>query len=194
MMMRGLAKSGIVLLFVVVAAAGAHAQDLVAIKKGTFVVDDMRNNSFSIAGTRGLSVKGSINLASASYDIIEQCWLPECAPGTVLDLSDSWGGSDVTALVRYRGKTQDETSDDDFGRFLAISASVTLPPMSDGPVTITVPFDFTGLLTWPVNGQTTALTLLGGGRATLTLVPLGEDPRFWHIQQIVFRFTPVNRR
>ena len=196
MMVRRFAKIGIVSFFVVVAAgAAAHAQAVVGINKGMFVVDDMRNNSFSIAGTRGVSVTGSINLASAPYDVIDRCWLPECAPGTVLDLSDSWGGSDVTALVRYRGKTLNETSGgEDFGRFLAISASVTLPPMSDGPVTTTVPFDFTGMLTWPADRQSTGVTLLGGGTATLTLVPLAEDPRFWHIQQIVFRFTPVNRR
>jgi hypothetical protein len=190
MMMRGLVKSGIVLSFVIATAAAAQAQEVIAIKKGTFVVDDMRNNSFSLTGTRGFSVEGSINLASAAYDVIELCWLPECAPGTVLDLSDSWGGSDVFAQVRLRGKTSGDEPDQ--GRFLAISASVTLPPIGDGPVTVTVPFDFSGFFSFgePAIGG----TVLGGGQATITLVPLAEDPRFWHIQQIVYEFSPVNRR
>jgi hypothetical protein len=194
MIKQGLAKAGIVLSLVVAAAAAAHAQSVIAINRGTFVVDDMRDNSFAIAGNHGFSVEGSINLASAAYDIIEQCWLPECAPGTVLDLSDSWGGSDVSALERFRGKTPDDASNDEFGRFLAVSASVTLPPIADGPVTVSVPFDFTGTFIFPLDGQSTGVTLLGGGVATLTLVPLAEDPRFWHIQQIVFDFRPVNRR
>src|SRR4030095_8213480 len=84
MISQRLAKSGIVMALVLATGANGNAQSVVAIREGTFTVDDTRNNSMYVSGTQGFRFDGSFSLARAQYEAIEQCWLPECAPGTVV--------------------------------------------------------------------------------------------------------------
>jgi hypothetical protein len=197
MISQRLAKSGIVMALVLATGATGNAQSVVAIREGTFTVDDTRNNSMSVSGTQGFRFDGSFSLARAQYEAIEQCWLPECAPGTVVDLSDSWVGGDIFGTAQFRGKTYPGVGcgSCDGSLFLAFSASVTMPPISDQPVILTVPFDFAGVFSFGLNGpRPDSVPLTGGGTATVTLVPLAEDPNFWHIERVVFEFTPLNSR
>ena len=198
MMRPTLAKCGILLALVLAAGSAVDAQSVVAIKEGTLIIDDTRNNSVSLSGTQGFRIDGSFSLARAEYDAIERCWQPECAPGTVIDLSDSWVGGDIFATAQFRGKTYIDVGGGsaDASLLLGFSASVELPALSGQPVTLTVPFEFAGAFTFGLNGpRPDQVPLTGGGTAAVTLVPLAEDPNnFWHIQQVVFEFSPLDRR
>lgn len=190
------AKTGTIPSLLLAVASAADAQ-VISIKEGTFVIDDARNSTITLTGTQGFRFDGSVSLGSASYEAIEQCWVPECPPGTVVDLSDSWGGGDVFGLVQFRGKTHDDIGglNSDAAFFIALSASVTMPPLRAGPVTVSVPFAFASVFSFGLNGRRPrSVPVTGGGTATLTLVPLAEDPSNWHIQRIEFEFTSADRR
>jgi hypothetical protein len=194
MISHGLVKSGIVVALVLATGAAADAQSVVAIREGTLTVDDRINHSVQISGTQGFSFDG--NLAS-SYGPIDSCVSLECAPGTVIDLSDEWSGFDVGGIVQFRGKTYAEIGgiSADASMFIAVSASVQLPAMSGQRETLTVPFDFAGAFLFGLQGsRPDSVPITGGGTVTITLVPLAEDPNLWHIELVVFEFTPVERR
>jgi hypothetical protein len=66
-----------------------------------------------------------------------------------------------------------------------------MPAMSDGPVTLTVPFEFSGSFAHGLTGSEVQQTpLTGGGEATLLLQP-GFDGTSWIIERVVFEFDPA---
>ena len=63
-----------------------------------------------------------------------------------------------------------------------------MPEMSDGPVSITAPFDFSGRFSYGQLGPRPQEALLaGGGRVTLLLRP-NVDGTSWELQRAVFQF------
>ena len=197
MISHGLPKSGILVAFVLAAGVVAEAQSVVAIREGTFTINDDGTNSVSLSGTQRFNADGSVSLARAPFPAINRCSNPECGQGTVVDLSGSWVGGDVFVIAQFRGKTYADVggTSSDASLLIGFTASVELPAVTGQPVTLTVPFDFSGAFTFGLNGpRPDQVPLTGGGTATVTLVPLAEDPNFWHIERVVFEFTPIQRR
>jgi hypothetical protein len=63
--------------------------------------------------------------------------------------------------------------------------------MSDEPVSITVPFGFSGSFFYGLNGaELQSVSLTGGGNATLLLRPDFEGIS-WIIDRVVFDFDPA---
>ena len=66
-----------------------------------------------------------------------------------------------------------------------------MPPMSDEPVTITVPFELSGSFFYGLTGaELRSASLTGGGDATLLLRPDFEGTS-WIIDRVVFDFDPA---
>jgi hypothetical protein len=197
-------KIGIVVLsLLTLAVRQSIAQEVVAIRGGTFSVEVdpvtlAEQNSLEIFGTSGFKLEGSVSLASNEFNGVALCKFPECPPGTVIPVNDAWSGGDMFVTARLQGVTYTAVGGpgDDASAEIGFSASVTLPPMSDGPVTISVPFDSAGHFAFGLNGPDPRRVLLaGGGEATFTLVPLAESAgQTWLIQRVVFDFRPVEAR
>jgi hypothetical protein len=117
-------------------------------------------------------------------------------PGTVLDVHAFWSGNDLGGIAKLRGITYEKVGslDSDSSAAMGISGSVTMPPLSDGPVSVTVPFEFAGSFAYGLNGPDPQRALLaGGGRATFFL-RLHDEGTTWVIQRVVFDFNPVEQR
>lgn len=189
MVMNSVAKRGtlLALLFVVVtAAAPVSAQDVVRINHGTLVWT-VPISSFDLSGTKGFRAEGGFSTLDGFFP----CFFEGCPGGTVLDLSASWGGLGIGERARLRGVEYPlgALSDESASVFFFVDAgSITLPPVTEGTVTLSTPFQFTGSFSAP----TTGASLTGAGIATVTLGP--GDPGTWGIQQVVFEFFPNTRR
>jgi hypothetical protein len=177
-------------------ATSAQERSL-AINRGTFVfVASDSRGTFDLDGTGGLRLQATVALADGNFAAIDRCnTVPECPPGTVLDLSAGWGGLGVTGTARFRGNTYDMGGGNSGASLVvALAGSAVLPPLSEGPVTVSAPFDFAGRFAYDLNDMAKELLLTGGGIVTLTLVPQAENLGTWAIQQAVFEFRPPGQR
>ena len=117
-----------------------------------------------------------------------------------VNLIAAWSGLDVFGSGELRDRTFPTISSESVGVVLGFTSAVTLPPMSEGPVTVSVPFEFAGTFGYDLDSPEPKQALLtGGGTATLTLVPHPEPhpetgARTWLIQKIEFKFEPVESR
>jgi hypothetical protein len=177
---------------VVAAATPSTAQDTIVIKRGMFVFPVGGQGTFDLSGTHGFRLNATVSLVDGNFAAIDKCRNPECFPGTVLDLSAGWGGSAFVGTARIGGVTYGLSGmDPEAGVAVQFSGSVTLPPLSAGPVTVSAPFSLSGVFAYGFNGPEPKEALLtGGGVVTLTLVVSPEDPQAWTIQEVVFEFRP----
>lgn len=200
---RSRVKTGVVLVILAVSAAPSKAQDeqVVSVKRGTFVFEAVETsfrveNELRIFGTRGFVLDAFITFLPLS-EAIEQCRFPGCTPGTVVSLADQWGGGDVTFSAKLRGVTYNSSGGlgEDSFVWLGVSGSITMPPMRDGPASITAPFELAGLVALGEQGPDPQRALLaGGGLVTVTLVPNQLSGASWFIQRLVFTFRPLASR
>ncbi len=190
-------KSGIVLSLLIGASAAPATAEVIAVKKGTFVVEGGEGR-LNLFGTRDFRLNAVVSLHGGFFPAFAECELPEeCPPGRTLDLTANWSGGDIFGSAELRGVTYASIGgpSDDASASVGFSGSVTLPSTITGPATISVPFDFAGHFSYGLNGPDPKSDLLtGGGRATLTLVPHPENPQNWMIQKVVFEFRPVETR
>lgn len=195
-----LVKTCVLLSVLVVAVAPSMAQDeeLVSIKRGTFEIltgpFDANQNELHIRGNKGFVMNGRVQIDL--WPSVQECLFGACPPGAVVDLSLIRSGMDVAFDGKLRGVrfvTFGGISEDIAGR-MAFSASITMPPMSEGPVTVTAPFEFAGLVSSSEGALPSRTLLLGGGIVTATLDPNPFETGSWVIQRIVFTFRPLAQR
>src|SRR5439155_17914751 len=90
-------------------------------------------------------------------------------PGTQVDLTASWSGSDLRGSVSLRGKDYvlgSENLDSEVGDVM-FSGLLTLPDFTGSPtVDVSAPFTLTGRL-WPLADPSDVEPLSGSGTATL---------------------------
>jgi hypothetical protein len=168
------------------------ADDVVVIKSGAFTFE-ARNGQLDISGTQGFTFASEVDLSGGTFGAYDICQTPECPPGTTLDLDAGWSGNDLIGQARLRGITYHNVGglDADSGAVIRFSGTVTMPPMSDEPVTITVPFGFSGTFAYGLTGEEREVfSLTGGGEATLLLRPDFEGIS-WIIDRVVFDFDPA---
>ena len=80
------------------------ADDVVVIKSGTFSFE-AGNGQLDISGTQGFTFAAEVDISGGFFDAYNQCRLPECAPGTTVDLNAGWSGNDLIGQARLRGVT-----------------------------------------------------------------------------------------
>jgi hypothetical protein len=169
------------------------ADDVVVIKGGTFSFE-AGNGQLDISGTQGFTFASEVDLSGGTFGAYDLCQVPECPPGTTLDLDAGWSGNDLLGRARLRGITYDDVGrlDGDSGAVIRFSGTVTMPPMSDEPVSIAVPFRFSGRFSYGLTGpeEFESVSLTGGGDATLLLRPDFEGTS-WIIDRVVFDFDPA---
>jgi hypothetical protein len=133
---------------------------------------------------------------SGCFNLWEQCRLPQCQPGTVVEIAAGWSGNDLPGTAELRGKTYPDLGGQNTWNSADVrfSGGITMPPMRDGPVSITALFDFAGRFVYAesVEDEPQDALLTGGGRVTLFLEPYpGENS--WVIRRVEFEFRPVRR-
>jgi hypothetical protein len=189
----------LVALFVGGTAASATGQ-IVSIRQGTFVISSFGSlpvGALDISGTRGFKFEAVTS--GGAFPAVRCALEPSCPPGTVVGLEGEWSGPDVGGTVRLQGATYEEIGSNatHHNAVIMVSGQVTMPPMSDGPRTITVPFDFAGRFSYEVEDPLSveSVLLIGGGSVTLFLEPLESYPGFesWSITRAEFVFRPVKR-
>jgi len=197
-------KIGIVVALLVGGMAAPATAQIVSIRQGTFIITDvgpLLHGDLDISGTSGFKFEGGTDGGAGNFPAGVQCALePACPPGTVIDLEGYWAGSDVGGTARLRGTTyQVGTFFSHDSAIITFSGQVTMPPMSDDPVSITVPFDFAGEFFYEVEDplRVESVLLVGGGLVTLFLHPYQSYPDLgfesWSITRAEFVFRPVKR-
>jgi hypothetical protein len=189
---QGIARIGTTLAFLAIAAAVSAAPDVVAIKDGTFIYDAQHPGLLDISGTSAFTLMA--HALTGTFNAVDQCnFTPECQPGDVVEIRAQWLGNDLPGTAQLRGKTYEDLGGLNSPNSVAIqfSGQVTMPAMSDGPTTVTVPFDFTGLFKYEVPDGVGTAVLIGGGLVTFALEPSLENS--WRISSAVFEFRRVKR-
>jgi hypothetical protein len=181
-------KMGIITACLSGVAAPVKAQDI-TIRHGTFVFERGVGGTLDISGNRGFRLEASAS-TSGRFDPMDQCNLtPECPPETVIGLNSMWVGLDLPGTARFRGTTYGDVGGLDSPNSAGIEffGEFTMPPMSDGPASITVPFTLAGTFLYgDAQGSQTAF-LSGGGEVTLFLERYpGENS--WQVQGAEFEF------
>jgi hypothetical protein len=188
-------KTGIVFAILMTVAASASAE-VITIVGGTFTYDGDVGGRLNVAGNRGFTIDAGTGFGI--FNAFNQCHVsaPECPPGTVVEINARWSGSDLGGTAALRGKTYP-----DLGSFnspnwadVRFSGRITMPPMSDGPVSVTVPFDFAGRFIYGPDFETGTqeALLTGGGLATFHFAPHPNFPS-WYMRSAEFEFRPVKR-
>ena len=184
-------KGILVALLLTIGAAPAFAE-VIAIKRGTLVFENGQGGRLNISGTRGFRLQAST--LSGRFNLQNQCAAPECQPGTVVEIGAFWSGNDLPGTAELRGTTYPDVGglNSPNSAEIELSGEVTMPPMSDGPITFKAPFEFAGRFTYAPDLQTPSQTvsLTGGGRVILELIPNGDS---WLIGDITFEFRPAKR-
>jgi hypothetical protein len=196
MMEKARLKVGI-LVAIVWSAVGAQplgAQQDVKILRGSFVFAT-GHGQLDISGTQGFSFQAGASISGGFFEGYSQCEVPECAPGTVVNLNAGWSGNDLGGDARYRGTAYDAVGSlsADSSAGVLFSGTVTMPEMSEEPVSVAVPFQLSGSFAYGLNGAAPErVGLSGGGTATLYLRPAYEGTS-WIIERAVFDFAPDRR-
>jgi hypothetical protein len=187
-------RLGILVTILWCASAGTsvlNAQQDVRILRGTFVFEG-GGGQLDISGTRGFEFQAGASIAGGFFEAYSQCQFPECAPGTVVNLNAGWSGNDLGGSARYRGTAYESVGGlaADSSAGVLFSGTVTMPEMSDGPVSVSVPFRLSGSFAYGLNGPAwERVALSGGGTATLYLRPAYEGTS-WSLERVVFDFAP----
>lgn len=122
-----------------------------------------------------------------------QCHVPECHPGTTVNLEAHWDGLDVPGTATIHGTTVRVGSlDPTFGGVIAdFRGSLTIPSAFTAGA-VSAPFTFTGLFQYPETPTIThRFPLFGSGTATLTFAPYQASPGALLMTDVRYEFSDV---
>jgi hypothetical protein len=190
---RSRLKTGICLAVMLLGVPVHAAAQLIVIRQGAFTIPHWLPPAYvDISGTRGFKFQGVA--VGWGFTAMTQCG-EGCPPGLIVELDAEAAGSNLNGTARLQGTTYPDIGSISTHESLVLrfTGQVMMPPMSDGPVTVTVPFDFAGQFSYETAGvpQPTVL-LTGGGRATLFLEP-SPDGASWIVTAAEFDFQSVRR-
>lgn len=195
MFRQAFVKVGIVVAILLIAVARPVTAEVITINRGVFTYPAvMGGGNVDIAGNRGFKAEASTQ--TGFFNAFTQCSVPECPPGAVVEIDAGWSGNDLPGTARFRGAFYPDlgglASPNSLG--IQFSGQIKMPPMSDGPVSVTVPFDFAGEFFYAPDLETPRqrALLTGGGFATFHLQPF-SDGMTWLITSAEFEFRPVKR-
>jgi hypothetical protein len=145
--------------------------------------------SLTLAG-EGFSMDAHTGVSGVFWPYL-QCSVPECHPGTTVNLEAHWDGLDVPGTATINGTTVRVGSlDPTFGGIIAdFRGSLTIPATFTAGV-VTAPFTFTGLFAYPGSPMIThRFPLFGGGTATLTFAPYQAFPGALLMTDVRYEFS-----
>ena len=182
-------KTGIFLAVVVLGTAISAAAQVVVVRQGAITLPSMfPPASIELSGTRGFSFSGGAS--GGGFSAMTACE-EGCLPGSVVSLEAEFAGSNLGGTARLQGTTYvDIGSLSSLENLVLLTAGeATLPPISDGPVSVTAPFEFAGQFSYVKDEEPGSVLLAGGGVATLFLQP-SPDGLSWIVAAAEFAFQP----
>ncbi len=188
-------KTTMLIAGLLVAVARPSPAQIVTIDKGTFVYPADRAGQLNISGNENFRLEA--RTLTGRFDAIDSCQVPECPPGSTVELGARWVGNDLPGTARLRGKTYPDVGglSSPNSADVRFSGEVTMPAMSNNPVSITAPFDFAGVFFFAadLSQPQQDVLLTGRGLVTLFLDPnVAENS--WVIRSATFDFSPARRR
>ena len=140
--------------------------------------------------------EGGSHPSAGIFEPWNLCTLPECLPGTTVDLLARFLGNDLPGTATFHGTPY--TSVGGLGMeaaqmFVEFTGSLAIPTLFAGGV-LTAPFQFEGQFAYPEGPffELTWLGLLGSGTASLTFRPWGPDfPGALSLTAAVYDFDPA---
>ena len=155
------------------------------------------SGTIELVGEQGFSLSSRVDVVGGIFNPWQQCSVPECTPGTLVDLKALWSGRDLTGSLSFQGETYPLNSTmGGAGASVEFAGSFIAPALAPSAV-VTAPFllippsptrngsGFT--LPLPIGG---VHTLFGGGTTTVNLSPYGPlYPNAWHIDSVRYDFS-----
>ncbi len=183
-------------LAVTLGAARAADADTIHIDSGALNFG-YSSGTLSIAGDRGFSMTGYVDIVGGIYGPWEKCSDPVCGSGVAIPLFAYWSGNDLPGVATFEGKTYPKLGSADVaqGAWVKFFGTAIAPSLDAGSTaTVTAPFTFQGLFTQPVGSDPYSLTvnhdLVGSGTATLWLEK-GYDGTSWRVTASRYDFVPT---
>jgi hypothetical protein len=177
----------------IVVSAATAAADPIQIRSGSFA---WRSGAISVPVTLagdGFTFSGGTNRTEGLFTPIEQCGVPECRPGTTVDLLTYFVGNAYSGTATFEGNTYSNVGslagtsslETKWVGALAIPADFTGGTLL-APFTFTGQFAFTPDPTLPWRN----VDLFGSGTAALTFTPwqTGEFPGALSLDTVSFSF------
>lgn len=119
----------------------------------------------------GFTFSGGTNRTEGIFQPIEQCEVPECGPGTTVDLHAFFLGNGLPGTATINGETYTAVGSLDGTSSLGAEwfGSLTIPSSFTGG-TLTAPFLFTGQFAYETDPMQSwqTVSLFGSGTASLT--------------------------
>jgi hypothetical protein len=179
-----------ILFAILFTAVPKAAPDIVSVSRGTFVFDATTlQGTLNLAGRPDFRMTGTVSYAGGHFFPYDQCNANDaCQPGAEVSLEAGWGGLDLHATVRLWDQTFG-TAAENGGGVIGFSGTATMPALtSKRRASVSVPFEFAGLVQFIQDDGTQLEALLtGGGTARLDLV-WGEAGQSWLVERATYKF------
>jgi PEP-CTERM motif len=185
--------------FTCLAVTPPAAADPISITSGSIVAADpfgIGSNSIAIAGTRGFSIEGVVDLSEGFVAPLSGCGTIGCLAGTTISLGTFLADSAVVGTATLDGNQYHiGFGNDPASVLLQFVGTATLPQPVSSPTVVTAPFSATqSLFSFEIfDGVFTSVPLNGSGVASLSLSPsLNPDfPPLWVVDQVRYDFNDV---
>ena len=193
--------SWIVFLVVAMTATSAFA-DPIRVTSGDLTVTLRPGTSggFALSGEGGLSLTGHVSVFTGIFMPFQQCYVPECSPGTDVSLRAFWSGGDVSGAISFDGRTFPLNEFDGASVGLEFSGSFVAPPWSPSTAVLTAPFQLVPVAPGTLGSsfsfpypEPDFQVLAGSGIATITLSPSGTAfPNRWSVDSVRYEFAAAD--
>lgn len=125
------ARIGLIVPFLLTAAASPATAEVITIKHGSFVWPETQAGRIVLSGNRGFRLQ--VGTQTGIFNPWDRCSsVPECQPGTVVEIAARWSGNDLPGTAALRGRTYDDVgSANSFnGARVEFDGQITMPPMA----------------------------------------------------------------
>jgi hypothetical protein len=142
----------------------------IRVTEGSLDLTDHPGGPFSMVGTRGFSLQGTLLSGEGRIDPLTQC--EPCEPGSTISVGGSITGPAFFGSATLDGQTYDDINDDTLHHYVALEwvGTIDVPSWRNAPLTISAPFQMAGFFASTVSPGF-QVDIEGSGRATLNLVP-----------------------
>jgi hypothetical protein len=174
---------------------GTAGADPIRITSGSFTLTGPAEvGSIAIAGTRGFSLQGQVDPGEGSVNVLSDCTVTGCLPGSRVGLDGSLGGPAFPdGIASLDGITYDDidSGTSPAGVFFTFTGEILLPGFRNSSLQVAAPFRVTGGL-FSLEFPAQSASIDGGhGTAVLWLNPRtgGDLPDRWILDQVRYEFT-----
>ena len=155
---------------------------------------DWHSGSTAVAislGSDDFIFTGTGSIAGGIFTPWNQCSVPECVPGSLVDLTSYWSGLDLPGTATYQGQTFTAVGSANATSSLEAQWTGTaMIPADFAGGDVTAPFTFSGTFYYgsDPNLPASPLHLSGSGTATLSYSPFAPFPGAFHLDAASYAF------